>query len=400
MNMNSKEFRKLIPSATQTSLTFNSLKKIWKENAIVLIGESGHGMAEYFTLKTRLVKYLHQELGFNVLAVEGSLGDCGGAQINADKLNDTLLMNHCFYQTWNFKEALPLFSYIKENQKHDNPLILSGFDNIPTGHYFPEFSSDVISKIDSTKNASIKFIAYNFIAFTNGVEKTSFNELKSTLLDSIISLENWIITNSSKINSSYPENTTLVPILLRSLDNIRETIKISIDHYSRNTLEKMRDSLMAANVLWLVDSLYPQEKIIVWAHNAHISKAYSRIPSLKKNRRHKRQGEFMTKSLSDKSFTIGLYPYHGIAWAFFIQDNYEMNMPADSSLEHRMSLSGFDISYLNMGLVALDDDEFAWVHDTVTSYEWGRFRQDIIPIEHYNALIQIKNITPPELLHR
>jgi erythromycin esterase len=43
---------------------------------IVLLGESGHGVAEFNHLKVRLVKYLHEELGFDVVAFESSFYEC------------------------------------------------------------------------------------------------------------------------------------------------------------------------------------------------------------------------------------------------------------------------------------------------------------------------------------
>ena len=43
---------------------------------VVQLGESGHGVAEFNWMKARLAKYLHERLGFDVLAFESSLSGC------------------------------------------------------------------------------------------------------------------------------------------------------------------------------------------------------------------------------------------------------------------------------------------------------------------------------------
>ena len=45
------------------------------------LGESGHGVAEFNHAKVRLIKFLHQQMGFDVIAFESGLFEC----FNADR---------------------------------------------------------------------------------------------------------------------------------------------------------------------------------------------------------------------------------------------------------------------------------------------------------------------------
>jgi hypothetical protein len=43
---------------------------------LVQLGESGHGVREFSQAKIRLIKYLHEHLGFDVIAFESGLYEC------------------------------------------------------------------------------------------------------------------------------------------------------------------------------------------------------------------------------------------------------------------------------------------------------------------------------------
>jgi erythromycin esterase len=61
----------------------NFLKDKLKEKRIVFLGESGHGVAEYTKLKSRIIHYLHEELDFYVLAFESSSAEAFAADFLA-----------------------------------------------------------------------------------------------------------------------------------------------------------------------------------------------------------------------------------------------------------------------------------------------------------------------------
>ena len=51
------------------------LKEVLKDKRIVLLGEQSHGDGATFEAKVRLIKFLHQELGFTILSFESGLYD-------------------------------------------------------------------------------------------------------------------------------------------------------------------------------------------------------------------------------------------------------------------------------------------------------------------------------------
>lgn len=57
---------------------FSNLKLLLENVEIVMLGEQSHGEGTAYDTKIKLIKYLHQELGFDMLAFESGIFDCGG----------------------------------------------------------------------------------------------------------------------------------------------------------------------------------------------------------------------------------------------------------------------------------------------------------------------------------
>ena len=90
--------------------------------------ESSHGVAQFNLAKTRLIQFLHQDMGYNVLAFESGMGNVMNAQGQIDKQATLQTMKDAIFGVWWTKETLPLFDYAKSTQATEQPLVLTGFD--------------------------------------------------------------------------------------------------------------------------------------------------------------------------------------------------------------------------------------------------------------------------------
>ena len=116
-----------LTSTDYSDLAF--LKPLLNDKKVVLLGESSHGIGDYYALKARLIRYLHQECGFRVLSLESGIADIFLEYQQIDSLSPVRLRNNTVYGNFQCKEILPLFEYIKETQSGKSPLIYSGFDS-------------------------------------------------------------------------------------------------------------------------------------------------------------------------------------------------------------------------------------------------------------------------------
>lgn len=100
------------------------LKEVLKNKRIVALGESLHGVKEYNATKLELIQYLHEELGFNVLALESDVAKNYFGSIYRSKIPDTTFLKELFTAPWHTEEHLKIVQYLKKNPA----LKIIGFD--------------------------------------------------------------------------------------------------------------------------------------------------------------------------------------------------------------------------------------------------------------------------------
>src|SRR5580765_1320307 len=65
-------------------------KDVIGERRLVQLGESGHGVGQFDSAKVRLIKFFHEQMGFDVIAFESSIFECFAANANATSSVDML----------------------------------------------------------------------------------------------------------------------------------------------------------------------------------------------------------------------------------------------------------------------------------------------------------------------
>ena len=101
------------------------------DSRMVLLGEQSHGDGTVFLAKTRLIEFLHQEMGFDVLAFEsGMFGMKKAWEAMVEERDPGEAFSMGASGIWaGSAQVQPLIGYLGEVVSSDRPLELAGFDS-------------------------------------------------------------------------------------------------------------------------------------------------------------------------------------------------------------------------------------------------------------------------------
>ncbi|MCJ8289076.1 MAG: erythromycin esterase family protein [Crocinitomicaceae bacterium] len=308
-----KEFTDLAP-----------LKETLKDVTIISLGENTHGMGEVFKTKVELVKYLHQELGFDLVLFESGYGDGALTWANRDSLSARQLMSSFssnYY--YNCEELFSLFSYVKQRSETKRPLMIQGIDCQPQQSFLAQKITDLTISIDTVFSSAVQqnFQDFNRLyKYEQNKDTIGFNNQAEQFISFLDACDQILTKNKGQIiNAGFLENEII---------SIHKTIEIFRATYSSLQIGdimsfpnsyNLRDQSMFNTVEWFKEK-YPNKKIIIWAQNSHVENK-SNSSSVKW------MGHYLKEKYGAKYYSVGAIVYSGRDLRYDGAIEFEHNSP-------------------------------------------------------------------------
>ncbi len=375
------------------------LKPILHDKRIVFLGESSHGVAQFNLVKTRLIQFLHQEMGYNVLAFESGLGDVMNAQGKIDKQAAQQTMKDAIFGVWWTKETLPLFEYAKTTQATEKPLVLAGFDIQQQGAFT---NGDWLQTPQLPKQ--FRDAEKQLAEWSSSKDLKGYQKEKTAIINVYKQVKSQVQQKEKELQKVYPNELQIVKLMERTLaDRIRladEYVELTIQsniEMEQNKYDSFlktmewRDQAMMENLLWLAEEVYPTEKFIVWAHNDHIRKAQSDV--MGSPYPVKLMGERLPDIYKKYSYVLGLYMTSGET-ANNMGETMAVLPPIKGSIEDIVSSVNEPYTFIDLRN-RQNERGNSWMFEPRLSYSWGVIQESLVPRDQYDGILLIDKVNKP-----
>lgn len=391
------------------------LKKPLANKTVVSLGENFHRVKEYSQVKIRLIKFLHEEMGYDVIAFESGMMEAAAVNANTDQLTPEQMMGGSIFPIWHSEETLELFKYIQEQAKTDHPLILAGYDMQLTSYLSTMFIGKWMAKVnpatgEAYQKMDMEAMSALYAAFGNELEETvspekrkAVQKVEATYAPKYRAAIDFLKKHKKELLKAYPTEPKLLDMAVKSLEDriafMRMMQKDTVESY------EYRDRIMAEHVEWLSREMYPGKKMILWAHNDHLAKNTSKMKTVENGKwinSFKSMGEILHQKLKDKMYVVGLYMNQGSAVTISTNQPFQIRKMPAGSLEYRVMQSGYKQSFIDLTSFTKRTAETAWMWQPVYAAEDGmtselirQMSMKFVPKEQYDGLLVIDQVHAP-----
>jgi erythromycin esterase len=340
---------------------------------ILALGEQTHGAGSVFTLKTDLIKYLHQHHDFDLFILESGMYDVGKV---VEKTQDgqsikALAPGNIFYMYANSDEVTPLFDYVNAQLNTNTPLIMVGFDSQHTGGMS---IAGLVSDLTKAQQKIDQFWvnSQQWQVLSNQIQQV----LDGSKVRFSLEQENVFFNQLDKLANNFDKHD--------SLDNngfwFRISKGLAAQAKRQWNLEDNRSQQMGENIKWWAEQ-YPDKKIIVWAHTWHLTK---------KGNNQINAGKVVSDAFGDAYHMVHFSAEKGQYLSYIDLNNKGVAKPVKNSVEYLFSqATTSQINYIeNKDLLIQGSDLKAFANDyqdTLKASEWSTY---------WDSMFVLKEITP------
>lgn len=242
------------------------LRALVGDATVVGLGEATHGTREFFQLKHRMLEFLATEMGFTVFAIEANLPEAFAVDdyVVTGKGDPAKALAGLYFWTWNTEEVLDMIRWMRrynEDPAHLKKLRFYGVDMQTETVAYSEAKAwlDTVDPAEAAHLAAIRTAMVKLPRWNNAKQaddaQTAWNSVTQGLETLIVRLD----------GRSFSEGD-----VDRQRQNLHVLAQFAAAQAEVGRSYHVRDESMAANLRW-IQAREHGAKVVLWAHNGHIS---------------------------------------------------------------------------------------------------------------------------------
>jgi erythromycin esterase len=288
---------------------------------IVVLGEATHSEGTTSAMKARLAIFLHERMGFDVLAWEAGLLDCA-AMDRALRDPETELRTAAQQMMrggWDACEGVwPLFEHARASWSTARPLRMAGFDGERPPHGARHFLEAVEAShdvgavaLDPEQRSRLEAYASRAFGYISSDTGPIDPERHAAELGAVQALEAALDGPAASMRMSPVDRGRLLASIRQSYASDERRQREPGD---ATPWEHPRDPQMARSFRWLASGEFAGRRIIVWAATAHLTRHTQTLVPIDRDWDYsevEHMGDTVYRDFAEQLYTIALTSHHG-----------------------------------------------------------------------------------------
>jgi len=385
LKTNAQHFDTEEPGTDFDDLMF--LKELIGSAHIVSLGEGTHGTSEFFKMKHRIAEFLAHEMDFTIFAIEANMPEC--REINHYVLtgegNAREALRGIYFWTWYTQEVLDMIEWMRDfNESGLGQMQFLGFDMQYTEvamtnveQFVTQVDPDFLSTVQDCYNIIRPIVEEQRQSYYDSSIKPDYDLWKSKAQTVLLHLEN-------------QRNNYITIKDAMEVDWIIQDARVVLQAAAL----ELRDKSMAENVDWILAHSPANTKIVLWAHNGHVSKRAGWM------------GDYLNQQHGSDMVVFGFCFHEGTYTAVGDQGlgTYGTSSSEVGSLEWAFHRTGFPRFMLDLRLASPGDPNSSWLTQSLDFRSIGALavQHAFYPTkvtDQFDILIYFDQTNPSALLH-